>query len=254
VERGPDGLTRIGFDPAWGWPSVVEAYFQANGVPLLSPEGDRIGFDTPAALEALQWVEKARAQIGPPAEIADYQKRSTSIGAALATGQLGMELMGVWDLAYTIYKTTPEAQINQFAMPGGPSAQGKTFGYFIANFCVIPTDAKQPEAAWAYARFTASPTGQLFVQRAPGAWDQACIPSVADDPESLKNQPWRKDANKLLAQAKSYAYFPYPGSSQIDGAIDKIIAPFRQGTQSAAETFTQLKQQVQIEMDNIKKS
>lgn len=97
--------------------------------------------------------------------------------------------MGVRDLAYTIYKAAPEAQINQFALPGGPSARGKTFGFFIANFTVLPTGSKQPEAAFAYMRFTAGPQGQLFVQRAPGAWDQACIPSVADDAEPAPG-PW----------------------------------------------------------------
>jgi ABC-type glycerol-3-phosphate transport system substrate-binding protein len=88
----------------------------------------------------------------------------------------------------------PAAQIAHWPMPGGPSARGKTFGYFSATNCAVPTGAARPDAGWAFAKFQASPEGQKYVQETENSWDQAVIPAVANNPAVLAKQPWRKRA------------------------------------------------------------
>ncbi|MGH2355412.1 MAG: extracellular solute-binding protein [Chloroflexota bacterium] len=252
LKKGEPGGTasRMGFIPTYGIGPFPLYYFQANGVPLVSQDGTKVGFDTPAGLEAIEWMGTAIKNLGGWEQITAFQKSiDGGVGGALGRDMVGYGHSGVWILAYQVYKVNPSAEISQWALPGGPSAKGKEFGNFIADYDVIPKEAKNPEAAWLYIVHDTSPAGQKYVQSAPGAWDIATIPSVANDAESLKKQPWRKRANELMATATSPSYFPHPGSREINFTIGKTVAPFLQGQEGAKAAMENLKREVQLLMD-----
>ncbi len=253
VKKDGTALVRAGFVPTWGWPVDAPAWFQANGVPLVSADGTQVAFDTQAGLEALTWVQQHVQQLGGMQTIGAYQKTfKQGSGDALAHDALGIELMGVWDIAYAILKIAPSFALSQWSMPGGPSAGGKKFDYFIANFSVIPTGSKQADDAWEYVKYAASVEGQLFIQRVPGAWDIGGMPAAANDPQSLQAQPWRKRANELMGKATAYAYWPTPGSADVSAALGKPWSDMLTGKADPKTTLTQLKQAAQTVMDKYK--
>ncbi|MGH2371764.1 MAG: hypothetical protein ACRDI2_26630, partial [Chloroflexota bacterium] len=171
-------LDRIGYHPTWqlGGPAPV-LYFQANGAPLLSKDEQQPGFDTPAGLEALEWIADTVAALGGYQALVAFQKKHKRTGFALANSAAGMMLAGVWSMANHTLNTEPNTPITQWPMPGGPSARGQEFGYVSGTSGVIPTAAPQPEAGWIFTRYQASPEGQRFIQEPANSWDQACIPS-----------------------------------------------------------------------------
>jgi ABC-type glycerol-3-phosphate transport system substrate-binding protein len=244
-------LERIGFHPTWqiGGP-VALMYFQANGVPLVSGDGTQVGFATPAGLEALQWVQDSVAALGGNGALAEYQRKfSKGTGEALGKGAAGLALAGVWVVPRDAYGADPGAEIAQWPVPGGPSARGKSFGYFSGTSGVVPEAAPRPDAGWTFTHYQASAEGQRFVQETEGSWDQACLASVANEPSSLAKQPWRKRANELMAQARLFAYFPFPGASEIHSAMNTAINPLLDGKQGPDAVMQELKQQVQNLMD-----
>lgn len=250
-KMGPEEVpARWGFIPTWGIGAFPLFYFPANGVSLVSQDGTKVAFDTRAGLEAMEWVGTATKDLGGWEQITAFQKQFTGgVGTALGQDAVGYGYSGVWILAYSVYKTSPDAEISQWNLPGGPSARGKDVGHFIADYDVIPTESKKADAAWLYIKHDASPAGQKYVQSVPGAWDIATIPSVANDAESLKKQPWRKRANELMATAKHPSYFPHPGSREIDRTIGQVVKPFLEGKEGARATMDNLKREVQLLMD-----
>jgi multiple sugar transport system substrate-binding protein len=244
-------LDRLGFDPTWqlGGPTAL-MYFQANGVPLLSGDGSQPGFTTPAAVEALKWLADTVSALGSVDDLGSYEQRfQNGIGDALAKNAAGMALAGVWILGHFVYSAAPNSQIAQWPMPGGPSARGKTFGYYSGTTGVVPAAAARPEAGWVFTRYQASAEGQRFIQAVDGSWDQACIPAVANDPAVLQRQPWRKRANELMTQARLPAYFPFPGAADIGAAMEAALKPLLQGARGPDATLQDTRQQVQLVMD-----
>jgi ABC-type glycerol-3-phosphate transport system substrate-binding protein len=241
---------RLGFIPTFGLGAFPLFYFPANGVSMVSDDGSTVGFDTPAGLEALEWMAQAVKTLGGWELITAFQRQfEGGVGTALGRDGVGYGHSGVWIIEYNILKANPQAEIGQWNFPGGPSARGKEFGHFIADYDVIPTESKRHDAAWRYIVHDTSAAGQKYVQSAPGAWDIATLPNVANDPEAIKKQPWRKRANELMATATSPSYFPHPGSREINGQISKVVQPLLQGNEGAKATMENLKREVQLLMD-----
>lgn len=250
-EEAPGQLTRIGYHPTWqiGGPTAI-MYFQANGVPLLSADGNQPGFATPAGAEALKWVADTVSALGGKGALDEFQKRfPKGTGEALGKGATGVALAGIWVVPRDAMIADPGVSIAQWPVPGGPSAKGKTFGYVAATSGVVPTAAPRPDAGWEFTKYQASAEGQRFIQEPEGSWDQACIPSVANDAASLQKQPWRKRANELLGQARHTAYFPFPGAADIQAAMNTAMDNLLAGKQGPDATLQDMKQQVQNVMD-----
>lgn len=243
-------LERLGFVPNWGSGVDTVGWLQYNGVALLNNDGTKVAFDTPAGSEALNWVATQLKEIGTPDALTAFKKPfKKGSGDALAHDQLGMELMGVWDIAYTILKIAPNLALSQWPIPGGPSTAGKSFGGFVANLIVIPAPSKQHDNAWEFVKFHSGPEGQAFIQTAPGAWDIACIPAVANDPAALQAQPWRKRANELMQQAVTPVVILSPAGDDVQKAMNTAAAPLWAGKQDVNTTMVQMKQQAQAALD-----
>jgi multiple sugar transport system substrate-binding protein len=250
-EDAPGMLSRIGYNPTWqiGGPTAA-LYFQLNGVPLLSDDGNAPGFATPAGVEALKWLVDEVAFLGGPQALADYQKAfAKGTGEALGKGAAGMAMAGIWVVPRDAMAASPDAVISQWPIPGGPSAKGKQFGFVAATSGVVPTSAARPDAGWEFTKYQASVDGQKFIQGPSGSWDQACIASVANDPAVLQQQPWRKRANELLGQARNTAYVPHPGAVEIESAMSGAVEAMLAGKAGPDATLQDMKQQVQNAMD-----
>jgi ABC-type glycerol-3-phosphate transport system substrate-binding protein len=188
---------------------------------------------------------------------APFQARGggeNSVGYALAGDAVAYAFFGSWSLGTRVFKENPRAEIGQWPLPGGPSAKGKEFGHYIAVHMVLPAIAKNPDAGWQWMVHDSSPQGQKYIQWSTVAFDMAAIPGVANDPESLKVQPWRKRANELMAEAKHPSYFPHPGSDQIGAAVTAVIQPFLRGEEGPKTTMENLKRETQRTMDQFRAS
>ena len=257
AREGPDGKPgRVGFIPVYGVSPFPIYYFPANGAPLLSADGTRVGFDTAAGLEALEWMSAALKGLGGWERIQAYRSQfangENGVGWALGRDAMGYGYVGSWNLGFRVYKENPEAEIGQWPLPGGPSAKGKDFGQYIAMHTVIPTDARQAEAGWRWVLHDASPQGQQHIQWSASAFDIAAIPSVANSAAGLRAQPWRKRMNELMAEAKHPSYFPHPGSGEIGTAITTAVQPFLRGEEGPKATLEALKRETQREMDRFR--
>jgi ABC-type glycerol-3-phosphate transport system substrate-binding protein len=209
-----------------------------------------VAFNTDAGSEALNWVATQIKTLGGTAALSTFQKQFKSgSGDALAHDALATELMGVWDIGYTILKIAPNLALSQWSMPGGPSIPGKELDFFIAELLFIPTGSKQHDDAWQFVRWHSGPGGQQFIQTVPGAWDIACIPSVAGDPASIKAQPWRTRANELMAKAEVSAAILSPAGDDMQSAMNKVAANLWAGKQDVSTTMTQMAQQAQAVLD-----
>jgi ABC-type glycerol-3-phosphate transport system substrate-binding protein len=225
-------------------------YFQANGVPLIGADGTSPGFATPGGVEALKWVLDLAAALGGKPALDEWQKKfPKGTGEALGKGATGMTLAGVWVVPRDAFAVDPSAQVSHWPIPGGPSAKGKTFGYVAATSGVVPMTAARPDAGWEWTKYQASAEGQRYIQESDGSWDQACIHAVANDAAVLQKQPWRKRANELLLQARNTAYFPYPGAVDIEAAMNKVVDDMLGGKFSPDGALQEMKQQVQLVMD-----
>jgi ABC-type glycerol-3-phosphate transport system substrate-binding protein len=161
-------------------------------------------------------------------------------------------MAGIWVVPRDAMVANPGATILHYPIPGGPSARGKTFGYVAATSGVVPTSAPRPDAGWEWTKYQASVEGQRFIQDAGGSWDQACIASVANDPKVLEAQPWRRRANELLGQARNTAYFPHPGATEIEAAMNTAINDLLANRAGPDAVMQEMKQQVQNAMDQFR--
>lgn len=257
TKQGPDGApARVGFIPFYGVSPFVIYYFPANGAPLLSADGTKVGFDNAAGLEALEWMSAAIKSLGGWERIqsfrSQFQNGENGVGWALGRDAVGYGYVGCWNLGFRVFKENPQAEIVQWHLPGGPSAKGKEFGQYIAMHTVIPTDAKKADAGWQFVLHDASPQGQKHIQWSTSSFDIAAIPSVAGDPEALKIQPWRKRMNELMADAKYASYFPHPGSGEIGTAVTTAIQPFLRGEEGPKATMDLLKREAQRTIDQFR--
>ena len=247
---GSGGIERLGYNPTWGigGPAAL-FYLQANGVSLVNNDGTQPAFATPAGVEALKWMQDTVNAMGGNGPYLEYQKKFKNVGEAMGKDVMGVSLFGVWILGQQIFPVDATTPIAQWPMPGGPSAKGKQFGFFNATSCVVPAAAPRPDAGWWFAKYQASVEGQRFIQGAAGAWDQACLPEVANDPVSLQQHPWRKRANELMGQAKHYAYFPAPGTADIQAALNTVTNSLLDNKLGADAAMQEMRRAVQNVMD-----
>jgi multiple sugar transport system substrate-binding protein len=250
IRQGAEGqTTRMGFIPFYGVSPFVLYYFPANGAPLVSADGTKVGFDNAAGLEVLEWMSNAIKTLGGWDRIQAYRGQfangENGVGWALGRDAVGYGYVGCWNLGFRVFKENPNAEIVQWHLPGGPSAKGKEFGQYIAMHTVIPTESKKPDAGWQFVMHDTSPAGQKHIQWNFGSFDISSIPSVANNADSLKLQPWRKRMHELMADAKEPSFFPHPGSGDIGTAITNAIQPFLKGEEGPKATMDALKRDVE---------
>ncbi|HET7767512.1 MAG TPA: extracellular solute-binding protein, partial [Chloroflexota bacterium] len=250
TKRDGARTTQFGWVPMWIQNQWALQFPQANGTVFLDGEARKITFDTPQTVEALDFVVKATDEInGGRDKVVEFDAGQPDKGQQNVYGNagLGIAIGGNWylDRIANVSKNEKAMKSQVSMFPGGPSAKGKEFGQYITMHTVIPTESKKPDAGWEFVKHDTGPIGQKHIQWNFGAFDISSIPSVANNPESLKLQPWRKRMHELMVEAKEPSFFPHPGSGDINAAITNVINPFLRGEENPRTTMDALKRDVE---------
>jgi ABC-type glycerol-3-phosphate transport system substrate-binding protein len=147
------------------WGAVC--WIRSFGGDYLSPDGRRLTIDTPAALQALQFLADCfgRHQVAPPG---GSVPGTTNASQALALGRLGMLQEGYWG-GNNIRREANDAAFTAVPLPHGP-AGSKSMVEF--NLCSVTTLSRQPEEAFGYCAYMAEEepaVASALTANSPGA-------------------------------------------------------------------------------------
>ncbi len=207
-----------------------------NGAKLfddkLFPTQTRLG--DPAAAEAVQFLADLTTvdQVTPPYE----QLNSTDIAALFAEGELAM--------AFGNHALIPAfADIKDFEWDIVELPRQKRRANLAAGAgYVIAADTDQPEAAWTFLKFLASPKVQAIF-----AESGLAVParrSVARSDVFLKQRPLH-NAEAFLDEAEiGEPNFAFPGASEIMTLMNEALIPVWRGEQDAASAIESVLPQI----------
>jgi len=144
--------TQGGFDPAgatfgFNRPSYWWCWMWANGADLIDMDKNVCTLDSPAALETFQFIS-------------DMQNKHKVLRESFpgVPGASDLFAQGKLAIRYEWFTDVPRfrSEINNFEWDVAVSPQGKTkkqMGIYKGNGEVLPTGAKNPDAAWEFMKF-----------------------------------------------------------------------------------------------------
>jgi ABC-type glycerol-3-phosphate transport system substrate-binding protein len=213
TKKDGNRTTQFGWVPIWIQSNWAVQYPQANGQVFLDPEGRKISYDTPATVEALDFVVKATDDInGGRDRIVEFDAGQPDKGQQNVYGNsgLGVAIGGNWflDRIANVSKNEKalKSQISMF--PGGPSAKGKEFMFGGGTMDSVIKGAKQQDAAWEYTSWIALPEGQFIAQNV--SYDVGGHREGAQDPRIVNNRLLRKEILPMFDKATDMAHFYSP--------------------------------------------
>lgn len=147
----------------WG----VVCWIRSFGGDYLSPDGKRLTIDTPAALQALQYVADlfGRHQVAPPG---GSVPGTTNVNQAVALGRLGMLQEGYWG-GNNIRREASDAAFTAVPLPHGPAGSRAMVEF---NLDSVTTLSEHPEEAFGYCAYMseeAPAVASAFTANSPGA-------------------------------------------------------------------------------------
>lgn len=174
-----------------------------NGGDVTDASG-KVVIDSPAAVEALQWMVDAvhKHKISPEG-VLTYQEEE----ARHAFQEGKAVFMRNWPYAWNLMqdeKSPVRGKVGIIPMPGGsgkkPAATLGGWGFGISAF------SKNPQAAWKFIEFAALPENQKTAFFKGGILPTRR--SLFDDPEILQASPQIKDLGKVLTLARPRPVHP----------------------------------------------
>jgi multiple sugar transport system substrate-binding protein len=233
-------LTRAGDDSTalWGfvaYPNQNETgylpFVYANGGLQLNKERTRVLLDQPQTVAALEWMTDNiyRHRVMPrPGEL----KRAPGQTDDFMTGRVAMMLAGTWRLSD--YMLLQDFQWDMTHVPLSPSTRkrGTTFN---ENPVSIPKFTRNPEAAWALARFLNEERAEQIMgvskRKAP------TLKSAVTDPSGfLKPPPTNiKVAGDLYAYAQALPFVACP--APMNEALNPELSAIYNGTKAPADAL-----------------
>jgi multiple sugar transport system substrate-binding protein len=212
-KKNGNQITQFGWVPIWiqGWWGIE--YPQANGVTFLSDDGKKITYDTPATVEALDFVVKATDDInGGRDRIVEFDAGQPDKGQQNVYGNagLGIAIGGNWylDRIANVSKNEKAMKSAVSMMPGGPSAKGKQFMFGGGTMDAVVKGAKHPDEAWDYTSWIALPEGQYIAQSV--SYDVGGNREGAQDKRIVDNRLLRKEILPMFDKATAMAHFYSP--------------------------------------------
>ena len=150
-------LDRVGFYPLWG-NSYYFIYAYQNRVQFLSEDGRQAIFNTPAALETLEWIVKFARKFN----IQSLTNFKTGFGPdaqnPFISGKVAMMVDGSWELD-TMRRFAPDLEFGTAPAPIPETGEESTWSGGFA--LVIPHLSRHVEEAWAFIRFISSYESQM---------------------------------------------------------------------------------------------
>jgi multiple sugar transport system substrate-binding protein len=210
-----DGARTIqfGWVPMWIQNAWSLQFPQANGANFLDGEAKKITYDTPATVEALEFVVKTTDEVnGGRDKVVEFDAGQPDKGQQNVYGNagLGIAIGGNWylDRIANVSKNEKALKSAISMMPGGPSAKGKQFMFGGGTMDSIVKGAKQPDAAWEYNAWIALPEGQAIVQGV--SYDVGGHREAAQDAKVVGSRLLRKEILPMFDKATSMAHFYTP--------------------------------------------
>lgn len=178
----PDGrLKRAGFMPNYGNVWLYMYAFQ-NGADFMSADGHTCTLDSPAVVQALEFVVKGYDLIGGYDKAKAFESGFLSReNGPFYTGQVAMLINGDWALN-EISRFAPQLDFavapapvpdERFERKGRFVNEKDQFVTWAGGHClVIPKGARNPNGAWEYIKFASSIEGMLVYIKAQQAWER----------------------------------------------------------------------------------
>jgi len=197
-DRDGDGRT-----DQWGcvidfWGSRLYPWLWQNGADLVSPDRTRVTFDSPEAIEAVQWVADLRLKrhVAPETNSSDHNE---ALGA-FTQGDIAMFMGGPWDIQTV--REAGRAQGLKWAVAPLPSRKRQATMLGTENYAILK-GTKHPDEAWKlFAFLLSAPAQEKMAERLEK------MPSRL----SVLRGPYREAAvdfdRKVVADALDYAVRP----------------------------------------------
>ena len=203
----------------------LEIAFAAGGE-VLSADGSKSAFNSPANVKALQFMVDGIKGGSAPKAVTTYMEPETD--QSWATGKYGF--MRNWTYAYAVGNAKGSKVAGQFNAAPLPAFQGGgKAGILGGHNSVVSVYSKNPGLALKFADFYASPD---FQKRALLTYSQAAvIPDVYSMPDVKKAVPYASQLLQAISQAKARPVSPV--YTQISQAIYKNVNDALAGKVSA---------------------
>jgi multiple sugar transport system substrate-binding protein len=204
-------------DTAW---YVWMPYVWANGGNLWSEDGTRCTLSEPAAVEALDWYADFMRKGNSPSP-SELSGLGMSGGDMFTTGKVAMVSSGGWDSPY--FSEIKDFEWGQVPLPKGPNGRATTL-HLAMN--LISSKSKNPELAWKWLRFLASP--EMYTYEAV-KYGQGVPPRRSATEKILANPP--ADANpqamrNIQIGLTSVAFGrTLPKILNISEVLDNVVSP-----------------------------
>lgn len=251
AQREGDVVRRWGLDPKADGGSIY-LWSNANGVRLLTDDGQEANFNDPKVVEALSWnVQAYEAQGGFQAY--ESVKSTWSADEQFARGQVSTTIYQSWMLGI-ISRTVQDLNFAVLPLRPRGSAEGLTSLVGGFGWC-LTAGTKNPDAAWEFVKFMHTDETWLVGQQARRAANEAAgqvyIPGLTGsrtaDEATLAQvyQPVnpRFDAAvrlfpPILTQAPNRELANSPVSTEIDGILQDVgVLPALRGEQPPQEAL-----------------
>jgi multiple sugar transport system substrate-binding protein len=234
-------LSVAGWLPTWTEPPWALFYALANGAAPLDAEGARAALDSPAVVEAIEYVVAATDQVvGGFDPIVDFAARQPGPGqeTAYAVGALAFATGASWYLDRFAAEGGEVGRRTRLSlMPGGPSSPWERISLAGGVVQTIPRGARGADAAWEYLAWVAGPEGQRLIQSV--SHDIAGLRSAARDPAAVASHLFRAELVDALERTHAPAHLPTPVWPSLRAELERVqhLALVKQLTpaQAAAE-------------------
>jgi multiple sugar transport system substrate-binding protein len=236
-------LTQLGFVP-WIGNWYLFGWWWAFGAKVYDAKANRILYDAPEAIQALDWVV-TYAKRTTKDDVDQFLKASSGVNQAFMDGRLAA-LITTNSLPVTVRLTAPALDYGIAPVPYAPGAAKATWsGGFVLG---VPTGAKYAEEGWLCARtVTSAPQQTIFCEIAGN------IPTNLEAGRRLaERQPETKPFVDLLAVSKIEPVIPEWSFAwdEMNRATDDAVAL----KQVPKDLLQDANRRVQLEIDKRVKS
>jgi multiple sugar transport system substrate-binding protein len=217
--------------------------YQAGG-DLLSPDGKKVIFNSPAGKKAAEEYI-GLAKYSPP----DYYNSNSYDGrVAFENGNVSMYVAGSW-LAGTIHSEKPsiDGKWSTAPLPNGPAGCKTTIA---GDSLIMFNQTDHPDAAWKWLEYLSKPQNiALWTYKTPDGTELPPLTSLLDSPDLVKTKPVLAGFAKLMscgvASTVSQPKFP-----RIETILNTELSKAIYGNETPAEALDNAAQQGQEILDH----
>jgi len=214
----------------------------------LSPDGQKVMFNTEPGIKALEWLKKVfEMQGGWDAVLKLYQKVPPTISGAsnvhFAEGRATHYYATFAERSQWFTKNAPDLKFGFTPWPKPPN--GKDANYGGNHTFTVAKGSKNPDGAWAWCEWMSLPQNNL---RFAKIYDRVPIrPEVARSKDYTEGDPFRE----LIAQQMPFRKFviPAPGGTEIVAFTSRFIPDVMAGKVTIQEGLRQASDQIQQILD-----